>query len=190
MKLDRILPFARLLLEKCVSEGDIAIDATMGNGHDTVFLANLVGEKGKVYSFDIQQDALLATEKKLSELQWKNRAHLTLSGHENIKRIIPSEHFGKITSAIFNLGYLPGGDKTIVTHEDTTISAMEQLLDIMAPEGIIILVIYHGHPEGAIEKDAILSYVANISQDTAHVLEYRFMNQKNDPPFIIAVEKR
>ena len=72
-----------------------------------------------------------------------------------LKESIPFEYHGKITGAIFNLGYLPGGDKTIVTKPETTISAIEQLFTIMAPEGIIVLVIYHGHPEGAVERDML-----------------------------------
>ncbi|MGP7818377.1 class I SAM-dependent methyltransferase [Niallia sp. 01092] len=190
MKLERILPFARSLLEKSITTGDIAVDATMGNGHDTLFLAKLVGETGKVFSFDIQQDALAATEKRLTENNLNEVATLSLCGHEQLKTIIPAIHHGKVTAAIFNLGYLPGGDKSIVTTANNTISAIEHLLDIMAPEGIIILVIYHGHPEGQLERDELLSYVETIDQQTAHVLQYRFMNQVNNPPFIIAIEKR
>lgn len=103
---------------------------------------------------------------------------------------IPPIHFGRITGAVFNLGYLPGGDKTIVTRPRTTISAIEQLIDMMAPEGIIILVIYHGHPEGAVERDYILRYLKTIDQNTAHILQYQFINQANRPPFIVAIEKR
>ncbi|WP_445489347.1 class I SAM-dependent methyltransferase [Niallia sp. 03133] len=190
MKLDRILPFARRLLEKSVAAGDIAVDATMGNGHDTLFLAELVGDSGKVFSFDIQQAALIETEKKLTEHTLNDRATLSLRGHEHIKDIIPESYYGKLTAAVFNLGYLPGGDKSIVTTATTTISAIEQLLDIMAPEGIIVMVIYHGHPEGMLEKDELLSYVESINQKDAHVLQYRFMNQANNPPFIVAIEKR
>ncbi|PKG22251.1 class I SAM-dependent methyltransferase [Niallia nealsonii] len=190
MKLERILPFARSLLSNCVQNGDIAIDATMGNGHDTLFLAKLVGHSGKVFSFDIQQDALIATEKKLAENNLKNIVHTFLCGHERIKPVIPTSCHGKVTGAIFNLGYLPGGDKSIVTTSTTTIAAIEQLLEILAPEGIIVLVIYHGHPEGQQERDALLQYVKSIDQQTAHVLEYRFINQMNNPPFIIAIEKR
>jgi hypothetical protein len=88
------------------------------------------------------------------------------------------------------LGYLPGSDKSVVTKPETTISAIQQLLEIMVPEGIIILVIYHGHTEGAIERDALMSYCQDIDQKKAHVLQYRFMNQQNNPPFIVAIEKR
>ena len=188
MKLDRILPFARILLEKAVKPGDIAIDCTMGNGHDTVFLANLTGPDGHVYSFDIQQSALLKTKEKLIANQLEERVTLVLAGHERLQEFVPSDK--PITGAIFNLGYLPGGDKEIITTAPTTIQAIEQLLDIMEPEGIIVLVIYHGHPGGDLERDALIIFVTGLPQDTAHVLEYRFMNQQNNPPFIIAIEKR
>ncbi|WP_210364835.1 class I SAM-dependent methyltransferase [Bacillus sp. REN3] len=190
MKLERILPFARSLLKLAVKPGDIVIDATVGNGHDTIFLANLAGRTGRVYGFDIQDEALASCRTKLQEHGLQEQVTLFHTGHENILETIPPLHFGKITGAIFNLGYLPGGDKSIVTVPHTTISAIEQLLQIMAPEGIIVIVIYHGHPEGAVERDYLLRHVKSISQDEAHVLEYRFLNQKNNPPFIIAIEKR
>ncbi|OCA81896.1 methyltransferase domain-containing protein [Pradoshia sp. D12] len=188
MKLDRILPFARLLLEKAVKPGDIAIDCTMGNGHDTVFLANLTGPDGHVYSFDIQESALQKTEERLMTNELQERVTLIHAGHERLQEFIPT---GKsVTGAIFNLGYLPGGDKEIITTAPTTIQAVTSLLKIMEPEGIIVLVIYHGHPGGDIERDELIKFVTELPQDTAHVLEYRFMNQKNNPPFIIAIEKR
>ncbi|MFP3721731.1 class I SAM-dependent methyltransferase [Niallia circulans] len=190
MKLDRVIPFAHQLLEKAISAGDIAIDATMGNGHDTVFLANLVGKKGKVFSFDIQEAALLATKDKLINQALQEAASLHLCGHEHIMNVIPSQYHGKVTGAVFNLGYLPGGDKSIVTKAETTIAAIEQLLQILSKEGIIVLVIYHGHPEGAIERDKLITYVENINQQEAHVLRYQFINGINNPPFIIAIEKR
>jgi tRNA A58 N-methylase Trm61 len=190
MKLERILPFARNLLELAVQPGDIAVDATVGNGHDTVFLAKLAGPSGRIYGFDIQDEALMSCKTKLRENDLQDRVTLFHAGHENMTACIPPLHFGKITGAIFNLGYLPGGDKNIVTVPQTTIEAIDQLLGIMAPEGIIVIVIYHGHLEGAVERDYLLRYVKSLDQNIAHVLEYRFLNQKNNPPFIIAIEKR
>ncbi|WP_108672208.1 tRNA (mnm(5)s(2)U34)-methyltransferase [Peribacillus acanthi] len=190
MKLQRILPFARELLHEAVNEGDIAVDATAGNGHDTLFLSKLVGESGKVFSFDIQEQAIHNTKLKLEENQLAHRATLIQQGHEHVMDFVPQELHGKVTGAIFNLGYLPGGDKAIATHANTTIQAIEQLLEIMAPEGIIVLVIYHGHEQGAKEKEELLKYVASLPQDLAHVLNYSFLNQKNNPPFIVAIEKR
>jgi predicted methyltransferase len=190
MKLDRILPFAKKLLEKAISSGAVVVDATLGNGHDTVFLADLVGPGGTVYGFDVQEDAIRTSTERLENQGLADRVTIFHAGHEQLNKLIPDEHHGKITAAIFNLGYLPGSDKTIVTKPETTISAIEQLLEIMIPEGIIILVIYHGHDEGAVERDALLAYCQTIDQKKAHVLQYRFMNQQNNPPFIVAIEKR
>lgn len=190
MKLERILPFGRDLLKKAVSPGDIVIDATLGNGHDTLYLAQLVGPAGRVYGFDIQEEAILSTKGRLAEHDLLDRATLFHQGHEMVTQCIPPIHQNRITGAVFNLGYLPGGDKDIVTRPDTTISAIDQLLDIMAPEGIIVLVIYHGHPEGAVERDYLLRYLRTFDQNKAHILQYQFINQVNHPPFIVAIEKR
>ncbi|MGE6717201.1 class I SAM-dependent methyltransferase [Peribacillus frigoritolerans] len=190
MKLDRILPFARILLEKAVRPGDITIDGTMGNGFDTVFLAGLTGADGHVYSFDIQKEAIEATAAKLNAENLQKRCTLIHAGHEHLSKYIRKEHSGKVTGAIFNLGYLPGGDKSIITQAETTISAIEQLFELLAAGGIIILVIYHGHPGGSAERDALMEYVENFPQQKAHILRYGFINQANNPPFIVAIEKR
>ncbi|MFD1739261.1 class I SAM-dependent methyltransferase [Bacillus salitolerans] len=190
MILDRILPFARTLLTKAISQGDIAIDATIGNGHDTVFLAELVGEQGHVYGFDIQKEAIDSASGRLQEHNLQDRATLYLSGHEHVQSMLPSDESRNIGGAIFNLGYLPGGDKKIVTTPSTTISAIEQIISMLKPEGILVLVIYHGHLEGIIERDQLVEYVERLDQKKVHVLRYQFMNQQNNPPFIIAIEKR
>ncbi len=190
MKLERVLPFARTLLQKAVSAGDIAVDATMGNGHDTCFLANLVGENGHVYAFDIQEAAFLNTEERLEKDQLQDRVTLCRTSHAEVVTAIPVEQHGTIAGAIFNLGYLPGGDKGIVTKSNSTIEAIKGLLQIMKPEGIIVLVIYHGHEEGKIERDDVLTFVSHLEQEQAHVLQYSFINQKNNPPFVVAIEKR
>lgn len=189
MKLDKILPFAKNLLKKAVQPGDIVIDATVGNGYDTVFLAELIKESGHVYGFDIQEEAIFTSQQRLVKHCLSDRATIFHSGHEHLSKLIPDIYHGKVTGAIFNLGYLPGSDKTIVTQPETTISAMQQLLEIMAPEGIIVLVIYHGHKGGAEERDSLLNYCQQIDQKTAHVLQYQFINQQNHPAFIIAIEK-
>lgn len=190
MNVDGILPFARILLEKVVPEGSVAVDATAGNGHDTLFLAKLVGAKGTVYAFDVQQAALEATRKRLLAENEEKQVQLIHKGHEHVSESIALHHHGEIAAAIFNLGYLPGGNKAIVTTPENTISAIEQLLSLLKPGGIIVLVIYHGHPEGQAERDALLSYVQHLPQEQVHVLQYQFINQKNNPPFILAIEKR
>lgn len=189
MKLERVLQFAKTLMEKSVCDGDIVVDATLGNGHDTLFLAKLVGESGKVFGFDVQEQAIKNSQSLLLEHGLEKRTILFHKGHEHLLELIPSNHHGHVKAAIFNLGYLPGSDKSIVTMPGTTISAIDQLLKILSPQGVIVLVIYHGHPEGAIERDELMTYVQNIDQKQARVLLYQFLNQKNHPPFIIAIEK-
>lgn len=189
MKLMKILPFAQFLLQTALEPGDIAIDGTCGNGHDTAFLANIVGKTGHVYGFDIQKEAIVNTTEKLREEDLLQQCTLIQTGHEHVKAYVSEQQYGQIKAAIFNLGYLPGGDKSIVTAAESTIAAIEQLLEIMAPKGVIVLVIYHGHIGGAIERDAVLDYATSLPQDKAHVLQYGFINQVNQPPFIVAIEK-
>ncbi|MDQ0208202.1 class I SAM-dependent methyltransferase [Alkalicoccobacillus murimartini] len=190
MKLKGILPFARELLDHAITEGDTAVDATAGNGHDTCYLAKLVGQKGRVYSFDVQEAAVEATKARLHKEELLERVDLHHTGHEHAVEMIQPEHLPTLKAAIFNLGYLPGSDKSITTHAETTIKAISGLFHAMTAEGIIVLVVYHGHAEGAIEKEAILDYVRQLPQEKAHVLQYGFVNQKNAPPFIVAIEKR
>lgn len=189
MILKRVLPFAHALLNDVIQKGDSVVDATVGNGHDTELLAKLVGENGKVYGFDIQEQAIEITNTRLREIGLQNRAELFLKSHDEVEAVVPIDQHGKVKAAIFNLGYLPGGDKTIVTTPFSTINAVKQLLNILAPGGIIILVVYHGHPEGQVERDQLLDFVEAIDQKKAHVLQYRFLNQINHAPFIIAIEK-
>ncbi|GAF15873.1 SAM-dependent methyltransferase, MraW methylase family [Bacillus sp. JCM 19046] len=189
MKLAGVLPYARSLLQSSVEPGDIVVDATAGNGHDTLFLANLVGETGTVISCDIQAEAIRATKNRIEAAGLESRVSLFNQGHQSLNTI---SLFNKapIKAAIFNLGYLPKGDKSITTNGNTTILAIEQLLERIVPKGLIILVIYHGHPEGKVEKDEVMSYLQTIPQEEAHIASYGFINQRNAPPFVVAIEKR
>lgn len=185
MKLQRVLQYAKSLLTSSIENGEMAVDATAGNGHDTLFLANLVGESGHVYAFDIQQEAIDATKKRLEDSGVTNRASVILDGHEHISTYIQDE----VAGAIFNLGYLPGAAHHVITKGNTTIQALEQLLRLLKVGGIIVLVVYHGHEGGKEERDEVLDYVSSLPQKYVHVLRYEFINQQNDPPFIIALEK-
>lgn len=186
MKLTRILPYAKTLLSEHITEHSIVIDATCGNGHDTLFLAQQV-TSGVVYAFDIQRQAIKSTEDKVKDYSNVNLIH---DSHANVTSYISDSHKGHIDAAIFNLGYLPKGDKQIVTQPKSTISAIESIFEMLAPEGIIILVIYPGHDEGKVESDKVVNFLTSIDQQIAHVLQYQFINQQNDPPFICAIEKR
>ncbi|WP_144510872.1 class I SAM-dependent methyltransferase [Bacillus sp. FJAT-22090] len=185
MRLKRVLPFAKELLASVIKPGDIVVDATAGNGHDTLFLENLVGVSGHVYAFDVQQEAIQSTSDKLEQAGLIGHVSLIHDGHENVAKYVS----GEVAAAIFNLGYLPGSDHEIVTRGASTIKAIESLLHLLKVGGLIILVVYYGHEGGKEEKDALLSFVQQLPQSYAHVLSYQFLNQQNNPPFIIAIEK-
>ncbi|WP_436859753.1 tRNA (mnm(5)s(2)U34)-methyltransferase [Staphylococcus caeli] len=186
MKLERILPFTKTLIQQHTTNNSIVIDATCGNGNDTLFLAQQVPD-GKVYAFDIQDAAINNTKAKTVDF---TNISLIKDSHANVKSHIPIEVHGAVDAAIFNLGYLPKGDKSVVTQAASTIEAIENIFDLLATEGIIILVIYHGHEEGKVERDEILTFLQQFDQNKAHVLQYQFINQQNNPPFICAIEKR
>ncbi|MCU5746849.1 class I SAM-dependent methyltransferase [Staphylococcus sp. SQ8-PEA] len=186
MKLKRILEFAHTLIRQHINERSIVIDATCGNGNDTLFLAQHTTQ-GHVYASDIQEQAIEQTALKLEAF---NNVSLICDSHAHIANYIEEKHKGHIDAAIFNLGYLPKSDKSIITRPDSTIAAIEAIFDLLAPEGIIVLVIYHGHEGGKLERDKLLDYLHNFDQQIAHVLQYQFINQRNAPPFICAIEKR
>lgn len=182
--LDRILPYTKYILKRCVGSGEIVIDATVGNGNDTLFLSELVGTDGRVLGFDIQQEAIVATGNRLKQANVQN-VKLIHDGHENVLKYISEE----ISAVIFNLGYLPGSDKTITTNSGTTWKAVIDILSLLKKGGIIVLVIYHGHEAGKVERGEIETAVATLDPTKTEVLRYEFLN-KADAPYVIAIEKR
>ncbi|TRM13003.1 methyltransferase domain-containing protein [Lentibacillus cibarius] len=184
-----IIHFSHHLLNEAIIEGDTVIDATCGNGHDTLFLSQAVGSSGHVYGFDIQEQAVINTKQRLSEYQLTN-ATIINDSHSNFIHHIPVDRLTRLGGAIFNLGYLPGSDKSMITKSETTILALEGILSHLKKNGLIVLVVYHGHEGGDQEKENLLRYVQLFDQKLYHVLYYGFINQKNNPPFIIAIQKR
>ncbi|WEG73256.1 class I SAM-dependent methyltransferase [Vagococcus intermedius] len=176
------------LLTEIIEPGDLVVDGTVGNGFDTLFLAKLVGKSGKVIGFDVQEQAINTTTEKLLAEKLLSRVDLHHKGHEALETMLTAQD--KVKAAIFNLGYLPKSDKSIITKSDTTLTALKALLSHLTPKGRIIIVIYYGHEGGLSEKDAVLNYVKNIPQADFNVLSYQFINQKNNPPILIAIEKK
>lgn len=185
MQLKPILPFAHELLRGCLKLGDIALDGTMGNGNDTLFLAQCVGETGRVYAFDIQAAALAATREKLQQKQMLYRVDLIHSSHENIAQFVPQN----VAAAVFNFGYLPRGDHNITTLPQSSLLAIQATLRLLKNNGLLVLVLYTGHETGKLESHAIMQFAQNLPQAQFRVLHYAFINQKNNPPFIVAIEK-
>jgi predicted methyltransferase len=178
--------FSHLLLKEALSSGDIALDATAGNGHDTKFLAGIVGAQGKVFSFDIQKEAINSTQKLLQEANLEENVKLIEASHAELDSYLKDE----IKAAVFNLGYLPGGNKELITKAESTIKALNKALKLLKNEGVVILVIYSGHPGGSEEREAVLDFVTDLDYKKYNVLNYKFLNQPGPPPEVVAIKKR
>ena len=176
----RPLEMAHDFLAQVISQEDIVVDATMGNGHDTLFLAKLAKQ---VYAFDIQEQALEKTSQRLQEADLTN-VELILQGHETVDQFVR-----EVKAAIFNLGYLPSADKSIITQPQTTIEALDKLCHMLVKGGRIAIMIYYGHEGGDIERDAVMDFVSHLPQEEYTAAIYRTLNQINNPPFLVMIEK-
>ena len=169
-----------------LKEGDVCVDFTMGNGGDTLFLSKAVGPSGRVYAFDIQPEALVST-----------RAHLEAHGApENYTLICASHHLmadyvkEPIKAGMFNLGYLPrSGKKHITTMRETTLPAVKAALDALSSDGVLLIAIYPGHEEGALEGEMLEEYLSSISRFKLCCSKFRIINSPEAPYFFL-VEKK
>lgn len=191
------LEMAHWMLKDIIKTNDVVVDATMGNGYDTQFLAEL---GANVYAFDVQEEALNATEKRLDDAGIKNQifeknlsnlltepsVNLVLSGHEKLSEYVKEP----IKAAIFNLGYLPKTDKSVVTKADTTLTALEALTNQLVVGGRIAIMIYYGHEGGMEEKDAVIKWTSSLPQKDWEVTSYAPLNQIHTPPILVLIEKR
>ncbi|HEW4399094.1 TPA: class I SAM-dependent methyltransferase [Streptococcus pneumoniae] len=176
----RLLEMAHDFLAEVVTKEDVVVDATMGNGHDTLFLAKLAKQ---VYAFDIQKQALEKTQERLHQAGLTN-AQLILQGHETLDQFVT-----KAKAGIFNLGYLPSADKSVITRPQTTIEALEKLCGLLVKGGRIAIMIYYDHEGGDLERDAVLDFVIQLNQQEYTAAIYRTLNQVNNPPFLVMIEK-
>lgn len=169
-----------------LGKGEVAADFTMGNGNDTLFLSKTVGEEGRVYAFDIQEDALVSTEKFLKENNAPENYTLICASHHLAKDYIKEP----IKAGMFNLGYLPrSGRKQVTTLRETTMPAVEAAIDLLADDGVLIIAIYPGHEEGALEGDMLREYLGTLSRFKICASEFRILNSPTSPYFFL-VEKK
>lgn len=156
---------------------DIGIDFTMGNGHDTLFLSQYCQH---VFSYDIQRQALENTKQRINDC---HNVSLFLKSHEFFDEDV--EHFD---IGIFNLGYLPGGDETIVTEYQVTIRTLEKALKLLNSKGCLYIVVYIGHDQGE-ESHHLEEYFSNLNHMIFNVAKFEMMN-KNNAPYVVIIEKR
>ncbi len=168
-----------------LKEGEVAVDFTMGNGNDTLFLSKTVGKTGRVYAFDIQEDALISTRKHLEENGAPENYTLICASHHLVKDYVKEP----IKAGMFNLGYLPrSGRKAVTTMRETTMPAVEAAIDLLAPDGALIIAIYPGHEEGALEGEMLREYFSGLSRFHICPSEFKILNSPTSPYFFL-VEK-
>lgn len=176
---------ARDALERAVHAGDTVVDATMGNGHDTLFLAEQVGPEGRVFAFDIQETALDSTRKLLEEHGVLGRAALFCASHADLAEHVP----GPVSAVVFNLGWLPGGSHSVTTLCSSTEKAVRSALQILRPGGILTVCAYPGHAEGGRELEMLVPLFSSLSNREYNVLRQVFLNAGEGAPECFIVQK-
>ncbi len=176
---------SHLLLKNFVRTGSQLVDATCGNGKDTLLLARLAGETGHLYAFDIQKEAIERTFQRLSEQGLQDRVTLINDGHERILELLDSQ----IDAIVFNLGWLPGASREITTSSSTTIKALESSLLLLAPSGLLIVTCYPGHQGGDEEAVKVKEWAADLASKTYHVWQMGQVNVRATAPFCLVIQK-
>ncbi len=168
-----------------LKEGEVAVDFTMGNGNDTLFLSKTVGESGKVYAFDIQEEALISTREHLEKNGAPNNYTLICASHHLVREYVKEP----IKAGMFNLGYLPrSGKKAVTTMRETTMPAVEAAIELLSADGVLIVAIYPGHLEGELEGEMLREYFKTLSRFKICASEFRILNSQASPYFFL-IEK-
>ena len=178
--------WAKEMIEEALFSGAIVVDATMGNGYDTLWLCELVGSDGKVYAFDVQQEAVDHSAERLEKAGVRERASLFCMGHECMLEVVHEP----VDAVLFNLGWLPGAEHGVTTQTSTTLQAVEAALALLKEEAIMTICIYPGHEEGTRELKALLTWAAQLDDKRYDAMLKHYVNQPNDPPQMLAIRKK
>lgn len=180
-----LLELHKYFIRQHLRPGDVAVDFTMGNGHDTEFLSREVGPDGFVFAFDVQEQALASTQERLVSSGCPDNYQLILDSHSNVKKYVDVP----IKAGMFNLGWLPGGDKSITTLRETTLPAIRDAISLMDRDGILNIAIYPGHKEGDLEGKMVLEYLSGISRHKVCATKIKILNSPTSPYFIVVETK-
>jgi predicted methyltransferase len=172
---------AHEFLGRHLRPGDAAVDATIGTGHDALFLAERVGPTGRVYGFDIQPEAIAQTGRRLEAANWTN-VKLLLADHGRMRDFVPEP----VRAIVFNLGYMPNGNRTITTRLETTIRALDLAVSLLQPGGVLTAIGYRGHPGGVEETDAVRAKLQRLSPETFEVEEWSASDSPVSPVLFVA----
>ena len=186
MRKYQITEWCLRFIREHVKEGDICIDATAGNGNDTLALCQLVGGTGKVIAFDIQEAAIANTKKRLEDNGVADRAEVYLESHTNMSKHAEAD---SVSCIVFNFGYLPGGDHNLATRKESSIEAIHEGLRLMRKGGLMSLCIYSGGDSGFEERDAILEELKTLDGKKYLVIKSEYYNRPNNPPMPVMIIK-
>ena len=178
--------WARELQVRAIGEGARVIDATMGGGGDTQALCEMVGESGRVYAFDIQQSAVDRTRARLEEAGLLPRAELFCASHARMAEFVHEP----VDAVVFNLGWLPGGDKTVTTRWSTTFEAVSAALLLLSPMGVCTVCVYPGHAAGEEERTFLTEYLAKLPPQGYNVLRQSFINAGSGAPECFVIQRQ
>lgn len=185
-KFNNVNSIFKIIASEKLKKGDCVVDATAGNGNDILFMMNIVGKKGTGYCFDIQKEAIENTTSKLLEEGYIDNVEVIFDGHENVDTYVTE----KIDFAVFNLGYLPKANHDIITKSKTTIISLEKIMKLLKKNGCIVVSAYVGHDGGMDEFYDLKDYLSIVDQKKYNISCLEFINQKNNPPKLIVIEKR
>lgn len=178
------------LVQARLREGAWAVDATAGNGHDTLLLAQCVGSSGRVFAFDVQQAAIDASKARLTDAKVAAPCTWILDSHASMDRLLPAEAHGKLEAIMFNLGWLPGQDKSCITRKESTLAALQISVEWLRPGGLITIVVYPNHEGGDSEAGAVADWVCALSSKTFEVRHMRSHYRQGLSPECWAIRKR
>ena len=188
----RLTELAHNYLSEQLGEGDHALDATSGNGYDTLQMAKLVGPLGHVIAIDIQEAAIAATRTLLESNNCLKQVELLLEDHSTALQSLCRDHAQSFSAITFNLGYLPGSDKHVLTRPETTIKALDPARELLKPNGLLLVTAYRGHGGGQVEADHVAQWMQQLStrdwQWKTHDPSID-NNKENQPPILWAVRK-
>jgi SAM-dependent methyltransferase len=183
-RLPKPTAWAHTALGQILREGDHVLDATVGNGHDTLFLAQRVGVSGHVYGFDLQAGALANTRALLnSSGVSESNVSLFEASHADLAAHLPTCRLqGGLQAVAFNLGYLPGGDKTRTTLAESTLAALDAVRPSLSKGGLLSVVAYPGHPAGKVEAEAVARWMMSLPSSEFEVQHLRALARHRLPP--------
>ena len=170
--------------EQYLIPGTFALDATAGNGYDTVLLCRLVGPQGHVVAMDVQAQAVHNTKERLRSEGL--HAQVVQDSHANLARYVPR---GGLDAAVFNLGYLPGGAHDFFTMPECSIPAMNTALSLLKPGGILTVCAYSGKLQGTVERDAVLEWVQGLPPEFCVQTEC-FSQRSGLPPIAVCIRRK